>query len=141
MREVAALAGVSIKTVSRVVNGEAGVSEELVQRVERAAAQLDYRPNLAASNLRRASHKTETVGFVPNAGIPEDPVTGSASGGMGAYLWKHGLIREAAFTAEQGHSMGRPGIVRIEVDADGDTPTTVRVAGTAVTILTGTIEV
>ena len=55
MRDVAALAGVSIKTVSRVVNGEPGVSRDLEARVDRAAAQLDFRPNLAASNLRRGA--------------------------------------------------------------------------------------
>lgn len=55
MREVAALAGVSLKTVSRVVNGEPGVSPRLIGRVEAAAAQLDYQPDLAASNLRRAA--------------------------------------------------------------------------------------
>lgn len=53
MRDVAALAGVSIKTVSRVVNAEPGVSVDLVERVESAALQLDYRPDLTASNLRR----------------------------------------------------------------------------------------
>ncbi|CAN5565136.1 LacI family DNA-binding transcriptional regulator [soil metagenome] len=64
LRDVAALAGVSIKTVSRVVNAEPGVSPELARRVERAAHQLDYRPNLAASNLRRAGRKTATVGLM-----------------------------------------------------------------------------
>ena len=64
MREVAALAGVSIKTVSRVVNGESGVSADLVHRVEQASRQLDYHPNLAASNLRRAERKTGTVGLM-----------------------------------------------------------------------------
>jgi LacI family transcriptional regulator len=64
MREVAALAGVSLKTVSRVVNREVGVSPELAARVTRAAAQLDYRPNLTASNLRRADQRTATIGMV-----------------------------------------------------------------------------
>ena len=64
MREVAALAGVSLKTVSRVVNREPGVSDELVARVERAAEQLDYRPNLTASNLRRADQRTATIGLL-----------------------------------------------------------------------------
>lgn len=61
MRDVAALAGVSLKTVSRVVNGEAGVSPALVASVEHAVAQLDYRHNLAASNLRRGQ-RTSSVG-------------------------------------------------------------------------------
>jgi LacI family transcriptional regulator len=62
MREVAALAGVSLKTVSRVVNRESGVSADVVTRVERAVAQLGYRHNLAASNLRRGHGKTAMVG-------------------------------------------------------------------------------
>jgi len=64
MRDVAALAQVSLKTVSRVVNHESGVSEELVARVTRAAEQLDYRPNLTASNLRRADGRTATIGLL-----------------------------------------------------------------------------
>ena len=64
MRDVAALAGVSLKTVSRVVNREPGVSEELATRVSRAAQQLDYRPNLTASNLRRSDRRTGTVGLL-----------------------------------------------------------------------------
>lgn len=64
MRDVAALAGVSLKSVSRVVNREAGVSEELAARVARAAEQLDYRPNLTASNLRRSDQRTGTVGLL-----------------------------------------------------------------------------
>ncbi|MFN8624025.1 MAG: LacI family DNA-binding transcriptional regulator [Chloroflexota bacterium] len=64
LRDVAALAGVGFKTVSRVVNGEPGVSPETQRRVERAIAQLDYRPNLTASNLRRTGGKTATVGLM-----------------------------------------------------------------------------
>jgi len=63
MRDVAALAGVSIKTVSRVVNGESGVSVDLIERVEDAARQLDYRPDLTASNLRRG-RQTATLGLM-----------------------------------------------------------------------------
>ena len=63
MKDVAALSGASLKTVSRVVNGEPGVSEELIQRVQSAVAQLDYRHNLAASNLRRG-HRTGSIGVL-----------------------------------------------------------------------------
>jgi LacI family transcriptional regulator len=62
MRDVAALAGVSLKTVSRVVNDEPGVTAEVRARVQQAASRLDYRPNLTASNLRRSSGRTRTVG-------------------------------------------------------------------------------
>ena len=64
MRDVAALAGVSLKTVSRVINREAGVSPEVVARVDDAAAQLDYRPDLNASNLRRGDGRTGTIGLL-----------------------------------------------------------------------------
>jgi len=64
MRDVAALAGVSLKTVSRVINAEPAVSVDLLARVERAIEQLDYRPNLTASSLRRSDGKTATVGLV-----------------------------------------------------------------------------
>jgi len=62
MRDVAALAGVSFKTVSRVVNAEPGVSDVLRERVQTAVEQLHYRHNLAASNLRRTAPRTLTVG-------------------------------------------------------------------------------
>ncbi|HEX6916785.1 MAG TPA: LacI family DNA-binding transcriptional regulator, partial [Phycicoccus sp.] len=61
MREVAALAGVSLKTVSRVVNDERGVSPEVRARVAEAVRHLGYRPNLAASNLRRTTARTGLV--------------------------------------------------------------------------------
>jgi LacI family transcriptional regulator len=49
--DVAELAGVSIKTVSRVVNQEPNVREATRAKVEKAIARLDYRPNLSARNL------------------------------------------------------------------------------------------
>lgn len=64
MRDVAALAGVSVKTVSRVVNDEPGVSEELLAKVRRAAEQLDYCPDFSASNLRRSDRRTATIGLM-----------------------------------------------------------------------------
>ncbi len=65
----------------------------------------------------------------------------ASAGAMAAYLWKHGLLRDSTYTVEQGHIMGRPGIVEVEVDADGGEPVSVRVGGTAITVLRGTIEV
>lgn len=64
MRDVAAIAGVGIKTVSRVVNGEAGVSIDLMTRVQAAIVRLDYRQDLNASLLRRSERKTATIGLV-----------------------------------------------------------------------------
>ncbi|MGH3647525.1 MAG: LacI family DNA-binding transcriptional regulator [Micromonosporaceae bacterium] len=64
MRDVAALAGVGIKTVSRVVNREPGVSPALAAKVARAVEQLDYQPDVNASNLRRADRKTAAIALV-----------------------------------------------------------------------------
>jgi LacI family transcriptional regulator len=64
MRDVAALAGVSLKTVSRVVNRERGVSGPLSERVDAAVALLGYRHNLAASSLRRSDRRTATIGLL-----------------------------------------------------------------------------
>ena len=64
MREVAALAKVSIKTVSRVVNGESGVSPNLARRVMAASERLSYRHNLTASSLRRSDGRSATIGVV-----------------------------------------------------------------------------
>ena len=51
VRDVAALAGVSISTVSRALSAPGMVSETTRERVERAVAELDYRPNAAAQAL------------------------------------------------------------------------------------------
>jgi len=64
MRDVGALAGVSLKTVSRVINRDPTVSTEIVGRVNRAVELLGYRPNLAATSLRRADRKTATIGLL-----------------------------------------------------------------------------
>jgi LacI family transcriptional regulator len=64
MREVAALAGVGLKTVSRVVNGVSTVDPVLAARVHEAADRLGYRPNLTASNLRRSDGRTHTIGML-----------------------------------------------------------------------------
>ncbi|WP_156253086.1 LacI family DNA-binding transcriptional regulator [Pseudactinotalea terrae] len=53
IKDVARLAGVSIKTVSNVLHGYQYLTDETKSRVERALVELDYRPNIAARNLRR----------------------------------------------------------------------------------------
>ncbi len=60
--DVAKLAGVSIKTVSRVVNREPNVRSSTRERVENAIAELKYRPDQSARNL--ASHRSHLIGLV-----------------------------------------------------------------------------
>lgn len=60
--DVAALAGVSIKTVSRVVNQEPNVRDQTREKVEQAIAELNYQPNQAARTL--ASHHSRLISLV-----------------------------------------------------------------------------
>lgn len=64
MRDVAALAGVSLKTVSRVINGAPTVDQALASQVRQAAAQLNYKPNLTASSLRRGDGRSLMIGLM-----------------------------------------------------------------------------
>ena len=83
--------------------------------------------------------------FAPAAGIPEDPVTGNANGPLGAYLVRHRLVRHDgrvfAFNAVQGEAMGRPGIIRVDVDIRDDEPALVRISGNAVIVFETEITV
>lgn len=62
MKDVAAHAGVGLKTVSRVVNGETGVTPDTVRRVREAIEALGFRRNDSARVLRKG--RTATVGLV-----------------------------------------------------------------------------
>ena len=79
--------------------------------------------------------------FARHFGTPpdtmEDPFTGSATGGMAAYLWHYGLIERPQFVAEQGHWMNRSGRAQVEVVGPPDAIQTVKVGGSAVTVLRG----
>jgi trans-2,3-dihydro-3-hydroxyanthranilate isomerase len=79
--------------------------------------------------------------FARHFGLPpdtyEDPFTGSATGGMAAYLWYHGLIEDPKFVAEQGHFMRRPGEAFVEVVGPREAIETVKVGGFAVDVMRG----
>jgi len=64
MRDVAKAAGVSLMTVSRVVNSEPGVQPETAAKVERAVRRLGYQRNDAARQLRRKGKPTQTIGLL-----------------------------------------------------------------------------
>jgi len=62
IRDVAKEAGVSIATVSRVINDIAVVNEDTKEKVAEAIAKLGYRPNIIARSLK--TRKTNTIGIV-----------------------------------------------------------------------------
>lgn len=88
IREVAAAAGVSTATVSRVLSGTETVNPELASRVQAAAQRLGYRANRVARALRRQS--TQTIGLVvPDITNPFFPAVVQAV---------EGALREAGFS-------------------------------------------
>jgi LacI family transcriptional regulator len=64
LRDVAARAQVSFKTVSRVVNNEPGVSPALAERVRAAIDELRFQPNAGARSLRRSDGRTSSIGLL-----------------------------------------------------------------------------
>ncbi|NNU80566.1 PhzF family phenazine biosynthesis protein [Halovulum dunhuangense] len=78
--------------------------------------------------------------LLPPPNPPEDPFTGSATGCMAAYLWHHGLIESARFTAEQGHGMGRPAQGAVEVLGPREAISGVRLGGHGVVLMSGTLR-
>jgi len=75
--------------------------------------------------------------FVPLAGIPEDPVTGTASGAVAGYLRRYGAFdaMPEELRLEQGHYVDRPGLVQVRARDE------IQVGGSAVVSLEGTIGV
>jgi LacI family transcriptional regulator len=78
LSEVAELAGVSPSTVSRILNGTAGVSEAKKARVEQAIAQLNFRPNPSARSL--AGGRTMSIGVLTQS--IDSPFYGEALRGI-----------------------------------------------------------
>ncbi len=75
--------------------------------------------------------------FAPGLGVTEDPATGAASGPLGCYLVRHGLVppeNAREIVSVQGVKMGRPSRVHIRIDTDESGITGVRVGGTAVVV-------
>lgn len=63
LKDVAAIAGVSIKTASRALGGESGVNKDTLSRIEAAAKKLNYRPNKLAQQLR-AGNRTHAIALL-----------------------------------------------------------------------------
>jgi trans-2,3-dihydro-3-hydroxyanthranilate isomerase len=82
--------------------------------------------------------------FAPGLGIAEDPATGAASGPLGCYLVRYGLVAgdpAAEIVSEQGIEMGRPSYVRIRIERRGKEFTAVKVGGQCHFMGEGFIEI
>jgi PhzF family phenazine biosynthesis protein len=78
--------------------------------------------------------------FAPSAGVPEDPVTGSANAALPAYLVHHGLLDRTGreYVATQATEMGRDGRVPVRVLDDVGRA---EIGGQAVTVIDGELQV
>jgi len=94
--------------------------------------------------VERAESTVHSRMFAPGLGITEDPATGGASGPLGCYLVRHGLVAcdpAAEIVSEQGLEMGRPSFIRIRIEREGADISAVRVGGQCHFMGEGFIEI
>lgn len=96
MKDVAARAGVGLKTVSRVVNAEPGVTEDTERRVQEAIAALGFRRNDSARVLRKG--RTASIGLVLED--LADPFYGPLSRAVEEVARAHGALLINGSSAE-----------------------------------------
>lgn len=78
--------------------------------------------------------------FADPIGVPEDPATGSASGALGAYLVKNGVVEVGPTTEvviEQGYEIDRPSRILVQVFSDDDMIQEIKVGGQVVMVAEG----
>lgn len=82
--------------------------------------------------------------FAPHSsGVPEDPATGSASGPLGAYLLRHGLVNtapEIRLVSEQGTKMGRQSFIHLRLRPGSGEDVAIEVGGGTVPVLEGVLR-
>ena len=89
IKDVAKKAGVSFKTVSRVLNDDAAVRDSTRVKVLNAVKALDYRPNIMARSLR--AQRTHTIGLISDV-VATTPYAGYMIQGAQDLAWQHGSI-------------------------------------------------
>lgn len=111
--------------------------KELSENADYVAIQVFTKDAIEVTSDAHARH------FAPGLGVQEDPVTGAAAGGQGSYMVHYGWISSvnpvSSIVIEQGYSMDRPGKVIVEVQGTQNDIQQVKVSGTAVTVMKGTI--
>jgi trans-2,3-dihydro-3-hydroxyanthranilate isomerase len=80
--------------------------------------------------------------FAPNAGIPEDPATGSAAAGLPGQIELAGGLTDGTdrWVIEQGFEMGRPSRIHATVEARTGKVASVRIGGEAVPVMKGQLD-
>ncbi len=111
--------------------------EELSSDADYVAIQVFTKDAYEVTSDAHARH------FAPALGVNEDPVSGAAAGCLGSYMIHYGWISSinnvTSIVIEQGHSLNRPSKVIVEVTGTQNNIKQVKVSGTAVTVIKGTI--
>jgi threonine dehydratase len=107
MEDVAQRSGVSLKSVSRVINDELGASQETRNRVRHAVQELGYHRNHTAHVLRRRDHRSACLGVVlDDVG---NPFAATLNSGVEEVARAHGNLVLAASTGNHGAAVAYAG--------------------------------
>ena len=104
LKEIAEKSGVSIATVSNILNGKSNFSEETKERILEVIKETGYQPNFMARTLR--AHKTNTIGVIVDdvnevTTVNEDAIDTSASVvSIVSRKYMKGIIREIRLLKE-----------------------------------------
>jgi len=81
--------------------------------------------------------------FAPDAGVAEDPATGSAAAAFGGWLAAYApeVARRSSYTLLQGEEIGRPSRIDLQIEREGAALRSVRVGGASVMVSQGTLLV
>jgi trans-2,3-dihydro-3-hydroxyanthranilate isomerase len=112
------------------------------ETLEELHKQSDYASiSVFTRDTREPTSDAQVRHFAPALGVSEDPVSGSAAGSLGSYIIQYGLMEPTypvtSIVIEQGHYVGRPGKIFVEVRGDQEGIEQVRVSGTGVPVLKG----
>jgi trans-2,3-dihydro-3-hydroxyanthranilate isomerase len=114
-------------------------------RLKELQADSDYVSlSVFTRDTREPTSDAQVRHFAPAVGVYEDPVSGSAAGSLGCYIIHYGFMDTpfpvTSIVIEQGHYVERPGKVFVEVRGDQESIDQVKVSGTAVTVMKGTLH-
>lgn len=98
---------------------------------------------LYTRQCEHTAHAFHARMFAPQAGIPEDPATGSAAVGLAGVVHHFDALPDGTYkrVIEQGHAMGRPSQIVMTLAVAGGKLTSVRIGGASVRVATGLLEV
>ncbi|TQL84701.1 LacI family transcriptional regulator [Microbacterium saperdae] len=99
MNDVARVAGVALKTVSRYVNGETNINPQMAERIRDAITSLGYRRNLAAASIR-PGRTSRVIGLV--IGDLSNPYYSTIARAVESVVDAHGFLLTTASSDENG---------------------------------------